>query len=172
MPLRPEQIIAAAVGRLMATTPAPASVAERILSLAAAQARMPTSELAVAMDANSRHGAPLPSRIEQAMLQTVQAVRNSPAVHPSPGSRLVPGREETEQALGRFYAARVRLTAEPTDEAARQEIEDSLYALCVLMAQASAYAAVHAALQYTQGWQGADFPASRSDGPDPEKTGR
>ncbi|MFJ9552055.1 DUF5133 domain-containing protein [Streptomyces erythrochromogenes] len=150
VPLRPRRIIASAVGRLMATTPAPALAAERILSLTAAHAGISAAELAFALEASHRHGTALSPGIEQALLQTVQAVRNSPTVHPSPGSRLAPDSEETEQSIGRFYAARVRLIAEPTDETARQEIENALYALCALMAQASAYDALQAALQYTR----------------------
>ncbi|MGW7435324.1 DUF5133 domain-containing protein [Streptomyces sp. NPDC054849] len=138
------------MGTLMARIPAPARVAERILSAAAAHAQLPVPGLAAAMAAQAR-GAPLPAHVERALHQAVQAAQSPDSAPSTPGPHLMPNLEDAEQALGRFFDARVRLAAVPTDDAARRALDDSLFTLCVLMAQPSAHAAVHEALQYTQG---------------------
>ncbi|MEU9148613.1 DUF5133 domain-containing protein [Streptomyces sp. NPDC048349] len=146
----PPQAVSWAVGTLMARIPAPARVAERILSTAAAQARVPVTALATAMAAQAR-GTPLPAGAERALRQAVQAAQSPDSAPAPPEPHLLPSLDDAEQALGRFFDARLRLAAAPTDGAARQALEDSLFTLCVLMAQPSAHVAVHDALQYTQG---------------------
>lgn len=149
-PVPSAQAVSWAVGTLMAKTPAPAPQAERILSVAAAQAHLPVTALAAAMAAQAR-GIPLPARAERALRQAVHVAQTPASTPKTAGPRLLPSLEETEQALGRFFDARVRLTATPTDDAARRALEDSLFTLGVLMAQPSAHAAVHEAIQHTQG---------------------
>lgn len=148
----PEAAVPWAVGTLMVTVPAPARDAEHVLAAAAAQAGLPEPALAAAMLAAAR-GTPVPARAERALRQAVLAARTrGPGGAPAAaGPPLMPLRRDAEQALGRFFEARVRLTAAPADEAARRTFEDSLFTLCVLMAEPSAVLAVRAALQYTEG---------------------
>ncbi|MFI6144397.1 DUF5133 domain-containing protein [Streptomyces sp. NPDC051109] len=145
----PEPALAWAVGTLMATTPAPAREAERILSVAAAQAGLPETVLAAAMREASR-GAPVPAAAERSLRQAVRAARTSTAA-PVCGRPVLPLRADAEKALGRFFEARLRLTAAPADPGARRAFEDSVFVLCVLMGRPSAAEALHEALQYTEG---------------------
>ncbi|MEU9417916.1 DUF5133 domain-containing protein [Streptomyces sp. NPDC048272] len=134
----------------MATTPAPARVAEHILITAAIREGLSPPELAEAMYAASR-GTPLPSRVDRAVRQAVQAARTrdgAPTAHHEPP--LMPLRVDAERALGRFFDARLRLTAHPTDPVTRRDFEDSLFTLCVLMGRPNAHAAVSDAVQYTE----------------------
>ncbi|MFD3543402.1 DUF5133 domain-containing protein [Streptomyces sp. NPDC058662] len=145
----PEAARAWAVGTLMATVPAPAHLAEHILSAAAARAALPVAEVARAMAAGS-HGTPVPAAIEQALEHAVRAARRGDTTPRGPGPYLMPTRADAEQALTRFFDARLRLDAEPAEPAAHQALDDALYTLCVLMAQPCAHAAVHEALRYTR----------------------
>ena len=145
----PESAKSWALGTLMATVPAPAHLAEQVLSAAAAHAGLPVTEVAQAMAAGSR-GTPVPADVEQALHHAVRAARRTDTAPRGPGPYLMPTRGDAEQALSRFFEARLRLGAAPTDTAARRAVDDALYTLCVLMAQPSAPAAVHAALQYTR----------------------
>ncbi|WP_314254535.1 DUF5133 domain-containing protein [Streptomyces kutzneri] len=142
---------AAAVGTLMATTPATAREAERILSAAAAEAGLPETVLSAAT-IDSARGTPVPARAEQALLHAVRTARTP---HPAPSSTsgpyLLPLREDTEKALGRFFETRLRLTAAPADPEVRRTFEDSLFTLCILMGQPCAAEALHEAVQYTAG---------------------
>ncbi|MFC9294037.1 DUF5133 domain-containing protein [Streptomyces sp. NPDC057011] len=149
-PSLPGQAVSWAVGTLMARTPAPARVAEQILSAAAAQAHLPVAGMAAAMAAGA-HGTPLPARAERALSQAIQAARSHGGAPLTPEPHLMPNLEDAEQALSRFFDARMRLAAAPADEGARRALEDSLFTLCVLMAQPSPHVAVHEAIQYTQG---------------------
>ncbi|MEU4728947.1 DUF5133 domain-containing protein [Streptomyces sp. NPDC023588] len=153
-PLRPllrDPAVARALGMLMATIPSPARVAEQVLTSAAELAGVSAVDLAHAMTAGSggTEGAPVPAPVERALRRAVQAAREAA---PAPGAgrwpRLLPSRQEAEQALARFFDARVRLSAVPDDDDARRTVEDTLFTLCVLMAQPSAYAAVRDAVQY------------------------
>ncbi|MFF8268219.1 DUF5133 domain-containing protein [Streptomyces sp. NPDC016562] len=153
-PLRPllrDPTVARAVGMLMATIPGPARVAEQVLTSAAEAAGVSAVDLAHAMTAGrgGTEGAPMPAPVQRALRHAVQAAREAA---PTPGAgrwpRLLPSREEAEQALARFFDARVRLSAAPDDDEARRTVEDTLFTLCVLMAQPSAYAAVREAVQY------------------------
>ncbi|MET9568702.1 DUF5133 domain-containing protein [Streptomyces virginiae] len=138
-----------AVGMLMATLPGPAYSAEQVLSAVAARTGLPVTEVARAMVAESR-GTPLPVGLEQALNHAVQAARGSIAPR-GPGTYLTPNRADAERALSRFFDARLRLRAAPSDPEARRAVDDAIYTLCVLMAQPSPYAAVNEALQYTDG---------------------
>ncbi|MGW7330919.1 DUF5133 domain-containing protein [Streptomyces sp. NPDC054840] len=129
--------------------PGPVHLAEQVLSAAATETGLPVSEVARAMVADSR-GAPLPIDVEQALHHAVQAARSGSAPRVS-GSYLMPNRADAERALGRFFDARLRLRAAPSDPEARRAVDDAVYTLCVLMAQPSPYAAVNDALQYTDG---------------------
>ncbi|MDX3539955.1 DUF5133 domain-containing protein [Streptomyces sp. MB09-01] len=146
-----ETAIRWAVGTLMATTPAPAREAEAILSAAAARAGLPEAALAAAMRQASR-GVPVPARAERALRQAVQAARTATTTAPPPsGPYLVPLRADAEKALGRYFEDCLRLQAAPADADARRAFEDSLFTLCVLMGRPSAAAALHEAIQYTEG---------------------
>ncbi|MEV6734700.1 MULTISPECIES: DUF5133 domain-containing protein [unclassified Streptomyces] len=149
-PASPERTLAWAVGTLMATIPAPAREAERILSAAAARAGLPETALAEAMLAASR-GMPVPARAERVLRQGVHAARTPTAAASASGPYLLPLRADAERALGRFFEARLRLIAAPADPDARRAFEDSLFTLCVLMGRPSAPEAMHEALQYTEG---------------------
>ncbi|MFB6514931.1 DUF5133 domain-containing protein [Streptomyces virginiae] len=140
-----------AVGTLMATTPATAREAERILSAAAAGAGLPVTVLAaVVLDAS--RGTPVPARAERALRQAVRTARTpDPQASPAPGPYLLPLPEDAEKALGRFFETRLRLTAAPADPETCRAFEDSLFTLCVLMGRPCAADAVHEAVQYTAG---------------------
>ncbi|MET9604106.1 DUF5133 domain-containing protein [Streptomyces sp. NPDC006512] len=146
----PEPAVSWAVGMLMATVPGPAHVAERVLSTAAAQARLTVAEFARGMAAGSR-GTLVAAHIDGALHRAVRAAQQPGSEPPRSGPYLMPTRADAAHALGRFYDARARLVAAPTDDAARRTMEDAVYTLCVLMAQPSAHAAEREALQYTQG---------------------
>ncbi|MFF3674546.1 DUF5133 domain-containing protein [Streptomyces sp. NPDC002120] len=144
-----DRAVLRAVGTLMATTPATADGAERILSAAAAQAGMPETVLAAAVLDASR-GVPVPARAERALRQALHAARTP---DPVPASRpcLMPLREDAEEALDRFFETRLRLTASPADPEARQAFEDALFTLCILMGRPCPAEALHEAVQYTEG---------------------
>ncbi|MET9609366.1 DUF5133 domain-containing protein [Streptomyces sp. NPDC006512] len=133
----------------MATTPAPAREAERILSAAAARAGLPEAVLAAALFDAAR-GVPVPVRTERALRQAVHAARSADTAPRADRPPLVPLQSDAEQALGRFFEARLRLTATPTDHDARRAFEDTLFTLCVLMGRPSAPAALHEAVQYAE----------------------
>lgn len=152
-PLLPEPAVERAVGMLMAAIPGPARLAGQVLSAAAARAGAGVGELALAL-ATTPDGTPLPSGIDRAVRDAVEAARRPEAAGaqaPASSPLLLPTRTEVERALGRFTEARVRLTADPADEAARQAMEDAVFTLSVLMGQPSAYAAVRDAAQFTAG---------------------
>ncbi|WKD36680.1 DUF5133 domain-containing protein [Streptomyces xanthophaeus] len=139
---------AVAVGTLMATTPATAREAERILSAAAAGAGLPETVLAAAT-IDSARGVPVPARAERALRQAVRTARTpDPVPSSTSGPYLLPLREDTEKALGRFFESRLRLSAAPVDPEARRSFEDSLFTLCILMGQPCAPEALHDAVQY------------------------
>ncbi|MFF3728149.1 DUF5133 domain-containing protein [Streptomyces erythrochromogenes] len=146
----PEEAVAWAVGTLMALIPAPAREAERILSAAATRAGLPETMLAQGMLADSS-GLPAPARAERALRQAVQASRTTDTPAATSAPSLLPLEADVERALGRFFDARLRLAAAPADETARRAFEDCMFTLCVLMAEPCAYAAAHAAVQYTEG---------------------
>ncbi|WP_158710120.1 DUF5133 domain-containing protein [Streptomyces katrae] len=133
----------------MATTPATAHGAECILSTAAAQAGLPEAVLAAAMREALR-GAPVPARAERALREAAQAARIQTTGFPASGPYLLPLRTDAEKTLGRFFEARLRLTAAPADPDARRAFEDVLFTLCVLMGRPSAPQALHEAIQYTE----------------------
>ncbi|MFD7558845.1 DUF5133 domain-containing protein [Streptomyces sp. NPDC059835] len=137
-----------AVGTLMATTPATAREAEHILSAAAARTGLPETVLASAVLDTSR-GTPVPARAERALRQAVRMAR-TPHPAPSSGPHLLPLREDAEKAIGRFFETRLRLTAAPSDLAARGAFEDSLFTLCVLMGRPCPAEALHEAVRYTE----------------------
>ncbi|MFE2167746.1 DUF5133 domain-containing protein [Streptomyces sp. NPDC059447] len=143
-----EQAVLWAVGTLMATTPATARQAEHILSAAAARAGLPETVLASAVLDVSR-GAPVLARAERALRQAVRMAR-SPHSAPSSSPCLLPLRDDAEKALGRFFETRLRLTAAPSDLAARGAFEDSLFTLCVLMGRPCAAEALHEAVRYAE----------------------
>ncbi|MFF2785986.1 DUF5133 domain-containing protein [Streptomyces sp. NPDC058049] len=135
---------------LMATTPATAREAERILSAAAVGAGLPETALAAAVLDTSR-GKPVPARPERALRQAVHTARTpDPAPSSASGPYLLPLREDAERALGRFFETRLRLTAAPADPETRRAFEDSLFTLCILMAQPCAPEALHEAVQYSE----------------------
>ncbi|WP_405827427.1 DUF5133 domain-containing protein [Streptomyces sp. NBC_00105] len=143
-----DRAVQCAVGTLMATTPATAREAERILSAAAARASLPETILAAAV-LDAARGIPVPARAERALRQAIRTAR-TPEPTPSSGPYLLPLREDTEKALGRFFETRLRLTAAPADLEARGAFEDSLFTLCVLMGRPCAAEALHEAVQYTE----------------------
>ncbi|TDU73755.1 uncharacterized protein DUF5133 [Streptomyces sp. KS 21] len=147
--VRDSQAVPWAVGTLMATTPATAYEAECILSAAAAQAGLPETVLAAAMREALR-GVPVPARAERALREAVQASRIRGTAFQASGPYLLPLRTDAEKAVGRFFEARLRLTAAPADPEARRAFEDVLFTLCVLMGRPSAPQALHEAIQYTE----------------------
>ncbi|WP_078893414.1 DUF5133 domain-containing protein [Streptomyces sp. NRRL F-2580] len=144
-----DRAVLRAVSTLMATTPAPAREAERILSAAAAGAGLPETVLAAAVLDASR-GIPVPVRAERSLRRAVHSAR-TPAPVPSGSPHLMPLREDAEKALGRFFETRLRLTAAPADPEARRAFEDSLFTLCILMGRPCAADALHEAVQYVEG---------------------
>ncbi|MGW1763811.1 anti-sigma factor antagonist [Streptomyces sp. NPDC002073] len=146
-PVAPEPVVPQAVGMVMAGTPCLADDAERILACAAALACTTVAEFARALVASG--GAPLPTRLDRCLRQSVAAGRSSAARPAPPASDLLlPALAETEHALGRFFDARIRLRSAPADEEARRALEDAVYTLCVLMSQPRPDVAVADALQY------------------------
>ncbi|MFE9565920.1 DUF5133 domain-containing protein [Streptomyces sp. NPDC006487] len=144
-----KQILGWAVGTLMVTTPAPAHIAGDILAAAAKRAALSETALAQVLLARSR-GLPIPARARRALHRAVKAARTpDPAAVPWP-SRLAPLPAEVGRDLGRFFEARLRLAAAPTDTEARREFEDTLFTLCILMGQPCPPAAVIEALQYVE----------------------
>ncbi|MGW6864827.1 DUF5133 domain-containing protein [Streptomyces sp. NPDC054901] len=141
-------LVGRAVGTLMATVPARADAAERILDTAAALAGLPEAVLAEAL-LDSVKGLPIPARVERALRQALR-VAGTPAPSNTAGPHLLPLRAEAEKAVGRFFEARVRLAADPTGPEARSAFEDSLFTLCVLMGRPHPPEAVREAVQYTQ----------------------
>ncbi|MFF9056684.1 DUF5133 domain-containing protein [Streptomyces erythrochromogenes] len=143
-----DRAVRCAVGTLMATAPASAREAERILAAAAARACLPETVLAGAV-LDAARGIPVPAGAERALRQAVRAAR-TPRPAPSSGPYLLPLREDAEKALGRHFEARLRLTAAPADREARGAFEDSLFTLCVLMGRPCPAEALHEAVQYTE----------------------
>lgn len=139
-----------AVGIVMATIPCTDRKAEAVLAAAASRAGVTVAELAVAMVAE-RRGTALPAGVDRALSAAARAARRSPSRAGSAEPTLAPSTADAERVLGRFFDAQLRLQASPTDAAARHALEDSIFTLCVLMAEPDAHAAVLAAVQYTEG---------------------
>ncbi|MER7118388.1 DUF5133 domain-containing protein [Streptomyces goshikiensis] len=98
-----------------------------MLSTATLRTGLPETVLAAAS-----RGIPVLARAERALRQAVRTVRTSDHA-PSLGPYLLPVQEDAEKALGRFFEARLRLTAAPADPKVRRAFEGSLFALCVRM---------------------------------------
>ncbi|GGY90095.1 DUF5133 domain-containing protein [Streptomyces avidinii] len=146
----PEPAQSWAVGMLMATVPTSAHLAQEALRAAAAHADLPVAAMAEAMVAGSR-GVPVPAEVQKALDDAVRAAQRRAAQSRRSGPFLMPTRTDAERALGKFFDARIRLRAAPDDPDARRAVDDAIYTLCVLMGQPSPNAAVHEALQYTEG---------------------
>ncbi|MFE5722168.1 hypothetical protein [Streptomyces erythrochromogenes] len=135
-----DRAVRCAVGTLMATAPASAREAERILAVAAARAGLPETVAAAVLDA--ARGMPVPAGAERALRQAVRAAR-TPGPAPPSGPYLQPLREDAEKALGRYFETRLRLEA-------RGAFEDSLFTLCVPMGRPCPAEALHEAVQCTE----------------------
>ncbi|MGO4455981.1 DUF5133 domain-containing protein [Streptomyces sp. M-16] len=135
-----------AVGVVMVVTPCPAREAHRVLAAAAAAAHIGVEGLAAAMAA-AAWGVKAPKRVERALRRAVEAARTAGAdgAGTSPARPLVPSRERTQEALGRFRGCRAWLWADPADAAARRAMDDATYTLCVLMGRPTAHEALRAA---------------------------
>ncbi|MEU8943473.1 DUF5133 domain-containing protein [Streptomyces goshikiensis] len=139
-----------AVGMLMATVPASAHLAQEALQAAAARAGLSVATMAQAMVDGSR-GMPVPAQVQKALDDAVRAAQRRVTQSRRSRAFLMPTRTDAERALGRFFDARIRLSAAPDDPDARRAVDDAIYSLCVLMGQPSPNAAVHEALQYIEG---------------------
>ncbi|MEU9107393.1 DUF5133 domain-containing protein [Streptomyces xanthophaeus] len=149
MPLPAPHEVAQAVGMLMASTPARAREAERILADTAAQAGLPESAVAAAVMESSQ-GAPAPAAVGRALRHAIRAARTPDKAAQPPSPCLLPLRSDAERAVGRFIEARLRLKAAPADPRARRVFEDCLFTLCVLMGRPCPAEALREAVQYTE----------------------
>ncbi|WP_371679993.1 DUF5133 domain-containing protein [Streptomyces sp. NBC_01276] len=127
-------------------TPCPAREAHRVLAAAAAAAHIGVEGLAAAMAA-AAWGVKAPKGVERALRRAVEAARTAGAEGAGtvPARPLVPSRERTQEALGRFRGCRAWLWADPADAGARRAMDDATYTLCVLMGRPTAHEALRAA---------------------------
>uniref|UniRef100_A0AAU2JYS9 DUF5133 domain-containing protein n=1 Tax=Streptomyces sp. NBC_00049 TaxID=2903617 RepID=A0AAU2JYS9_9ACTN len=135
-----------AIGMIMAVTPCSARDARLVLATAAAAAHVQEAELAAAMVAATQ-GVASPVHVERALRHAVDRARRplGPSAAAAPPAAMLASRAATEEALARFRLCQARLAAEPGSEAARREMDDVTYTLCVLMGRARAHEAVLAA---------------------------
>lgn len=140
-----------AAGVLMALVPCTAAVAYRILGRVTETTGV-TRDAAVravlAMYRGSGAAAEPPAAcpVERAVRAEMERARTSPPPVTPPA--LFPAASVLRQHLNHLRAARRRAMNAPHDPALRAQLEDSLYALCVLTGRRSAHAALLAAEQY------------------------
>ncbi|MFF8261434.1 DUF5133 domain-containing protein [Streptomyces virginiae] len=134
--------VARAVGVLMALVPCTAGEARRILAEVAKAAGIGSRETAEAVLA-SRNGGPVPAAVEDVLRRSLARARGLPGA--PPGSWSPPHADDLRRHVNHLRAARRRALAAPDDAGIRGELEEAVYALCVVMGQRSAHSAVLAA---------------------------
>lgn len=139
--------IGRATGILMALVPCTADTARRIFTHTARAVGASPRVMAEAVAAlhTDDH---VPPGIEQALRLAIDHAQAPPVALPQTAARLLPNPYALRQHLNHLRASRRRTLAAPDDPAARNQLDDAAYTLCVLMGQRSTHAALQAAEEH------------------------